>query len=479
MSAAPVMNLDDYRKRKTAAPEPADLPHDAAVEAAVLDNLINVPIDMKERRAVGAYLTPEHFHVETNRIVFPVVAAMAGEDVPVDAATVASRLRDEPAPDVPGGWFGYLRDVLCDQGGMTVEARREHVRILDNLRRCREVVRECERVAAAARKAPKAGDLIESACVTLASISATKSGTARSIADIAKDVFERISSPELRPATGLPQLDRAIGRLLGGQVTVIAARPKAGKTNLAWHIAEKIVSATPERDDMCPEAVYFVTAEMSAESLYFRQLGIRARVHPDLIQNANLREEHWDRLTNANLGWSNLPIILDDFASARPSVAKIEATFLRHRDMLAAGAYRNKFGYTYPRCAMRVIVIDHLGKLASPRDSDARAGDPQRLKAAMEAVCDLSKRTDSHVFLLWHAGMRDADPTADLSAKDVRGTSDAEGSCDRMLFLTRPESGRLKIAHYVDRHRTALGYDAPIWLETEDGVIWDPEAARE
>lgn len=472
---APVANLDDRRRKAPpAAPTlPREFPHDAAIEAAVLDALVNVPLPMAERKEMVAALTPEHFHVEANRVAFPAVAAMVAADVPVDAPSVAARLREAQPPEVPEGWVGYLRDVVCDQGGLTTAARKHHLTILDNLRRCRDVIRQCDAVAARASKAPEATGLIEEACAELSAIGATKTGTTRSLADIAHSVFTRISNPELRPYTGFRSLDKAIGRLFGGQVTVIAARPKAGKTNLAWHIAEKIASRQPT--DGLPEAVFFVTAEMSADALYYRQLGIRARVSPDDLQDGQIHEHQWTRLIDANNGWCNLPILLDDFGSARPTVQRIEATFLRHRDRLASGAYRNNFGFTYPRSVLRVLIIDHLGKLASPRDNDSRAGDPQRLKASMEAVVDLAKRTDSHVFLLWHAGMRDADPTADLTAKDVRGTSDAEGSCDRMLFLTRPESGRLKIAHYVDRHRTALGYDTPIWLETEGGVIWEAE----
>ena len=472
MSAATVLNLADYRKPAPVS-APTDLPHAAEVEAAMLDALVNVPVPMAERRNAVAYLTVDHFHVEANRLVFPAVAAMVAEDIPVDAAAVAVRLRDKTPPDVPGGWLGYLRDVLCDQGGLTVEVRREHAKILDNLRRCREVMRQCAAISARAAAGESATPLIEEACSALAGVSLTRTGTARLLADIGADVFKRISSPERRPRTGYRKLDRAIGRLFGGQVTVIAARPKAGKTNLAWHLAENIVTALPVTEDGPSEAVFFVSAEMSAESLYFRQLGIRARIHPDLLQEGQLKEHHWSSLIELTKGWNNLPIVLDDFGAAAPSVAKIEATFVRNRDLLAAGAMCNSFGHKYPRSAMRVMVIDHLGKIASPLANDSRAGDPQRLKASMEAVCAMAKRHDCHVILLWHAGMRDGDPGADLTMKDIRGTSDVEGSCDRILFLTRPEGDRLKIAHAVDRHRSAAGYEDPIWLETEAGAIWE------
>lgn len=474
-----VAYMDDYRPQ-TPAPASAkrtNMPHSAAIEAAVLDALINVPITLAERRAACAYYTPGHFHVEANRIVFDAVAQMAGEDVPVDAASVAARLTDKPAPDVRDGWVGYLRDVLVDLGGQSVEARREHAKILDNQRRCRAVIEQCDAIVSNALKSPDATALIEDAAAKLTGIATTRTGTARSLADIAHDVFTRISSPDLRPRTGFRKLDKAIGRLLGGQVTVIPARPKAGKTNLAWHIAEKIASAGAVSEGGTPEAAFFVTAEMSAEALYYRQLGIRARVPPDLIQDGMLEDRHWQRLTEASHGWSNLPILLDDFGGGRPTVAKIEATFTSLRDRLASGAYRNRFGHPLPKCALRVMVIDHLGKLASPRDNDRNAGDPQRLKASMEGVVDLAKRTDSHVILLWHAGMGDKDATADLTPADIRGTKDPEGSCDRILFLTRPEKNRIKLVHYVDRHRNALGSEDPIWLETENGAIWEANDA--
>lgn len=469
---AQVIQLDSFRQKASPAAASLPLPHDAAVEAAMLDALINVPISLADRKAMVAFLTIEHFHVEANRIVFPVVAEMASEDMPVDPVSVAARLREQPAPEGTNGWVGYLRDVICDQGGTTLQARREHAKILDNLRRCREVIHQCDAVAARASKGPAATPLIEEACAQLSGIALTKSGSARSLADIAHDVFTMISSPDKRPRTRFRKLDRAIGRLLGKQVTVIPARPKAGKTNLAWHIAENIAT-TPADEDVGPEGVFFVSGEMAAEPLYCRQLGIRSRVPPDAIQDGKPTAEQWKRLTEQSVAWSHLPIILDDFDGARPSIPKMEAQFIRIRDQLAAGAYRNSFGHLFPRCAMRVMVIDHLGKVASPLANDPRAGDPQRLKAAMEGVADMAKRLDCHVLLLWHAGMRDSDPTEDLTPADIRGTSDVEGSCDRMIFMTRPEKNRIKLVHFVDRHRSAFGGDDPIWLETEDGAIWE------
>lgn len=465
-----VAYLEDRRPKAPAGP--VSLPHNATVEAATLDALVNVPLPMADRKAMTAYLTVEHFHVEANRAAYEAVAGLVAEDLPIDAVAVAARLHDRPAPEVPGGWVGYLRDVICDQGGATLESRRHHAKILDNLRRCRAIILECDSIAALASKGPAATPLIDESCIKLAGISAQKSGSARSLSDIANDVFTRISSPERRPRTGYRGLDRAIGRLLGGQVTVIPARPKSGKTNLAFHIAENIASAPPDEGEL-PEASFFVTAEMAAEALYYRQLGIRARVHPDSIQDGKLRAEEWARLTESAQAWSHLPMILDDFGGARPSIPAMESQFMRIRDSLAAGAYRDKFGHQFPRSAMRTMFIDHLGKIASSRDNDAKAGDPQRLKAAMEGVVDMAKRLDCHVFLLWHAGMGDADPASDLTVADIRGTKDPEGSCDRILFLTRPEKNRIKLIHYVDRHREAGGKAAPIWLETEGGAIWE------
>lgn len=471
---AEILPFPQHRRPAPAPSTPRTPPHDASAEAAVLDALINAPIRTEERIETIAALTEEHFHVEANRVAFPAVRDLAADGSPIDAVTVASRLRDKPAPNVPEGWVGYLGTILADQGGASPASRREHVAILERLRRCREVLRVCDETAAQAARGGDATVLIEATTEALAGITQGKMGSARSLGDVAHEVFSQLAQAERRPRTGYRALDRAIGALLGGQVTVIAARPKAGKTNLAWHIAENIAQREPEENDF-PEAVFFVSAEMAMKALYRRQLGIRARVHPDLIQDGKLTSQHWDALTQANIGWTKLPIILDDFNGSKPTPAQIEAAFCRARDRLAAGSYRNAFGYTYPRSKLRVMVIDHLGKLASPRSVDPKTGDPQRLQASMEATCEMSKRTDSHVLLLWHAGMRDKDPGADLSPADVRGTSDAEGSCDRMLFLTRPKTDRLKIAHYVDRHREALGYSAPIWLETEAGVIWEAE----
>lgn len=450
------------------------VPHDPAVEAAVLDGLVNAPVSLSERTETLALLTEDHFHVEANRVAFPAIREIITDGSPIDAVTVAARLRDVPAPKVPDGWVGYLSTVIADQGGATPVARKHHVKILHDLRDRREVIRVCDELSSKASVGNVgAVALIEEGCASLGSVAGRKGGTARMLADVAHDVFTGLTKMDRRPRTGFPSLDKAIGRLLGGQVTVLASRPKCGKTNLAWHIAENIAMMQAEEDGF-PEAVFFASAEMAAPALYRRQLGIRARVPAAAIQDGTLHDAQTQKLIEANQGWVNLPIVLDDFGCVNPTPGQIEAAFMRARDQLAAGTYRNGFGYQYPRCMMRTLIIDHLGKIASPH-ADPRAGDPQRLAASMDAVVTISKRTDSHVLLLWHAGMGDKDPTADLCAADVRGTKNPEGSCDRMLFLTKPKPNRLKIAHYVDRHREAHGYGAPIWLETEAGVIWEAE----
>lgn len=465
-----VRSIDTARRRPVAPPpkDPAGRPppHDLAVEAALLDGLINNTFPPETWKAFLAALTPAHFHNPANAKVFDAIRSLVERGSPVDLPLVMSELRNVPPPG--GGWQHYLSTLLV-QGCYAGRPTREYIEVLDNLKRCRDGIQVCWETLSKLYDGPQSLPVIERTRADLGALAVVDGvGTARPLADVADAIHRRMERAEQRPAWGFRQFDAALGPMMGGRVTYIAARPKCGKTSFVWRIAEN-VATTPPDDGGFWEAAYFWSGEMAGEPLYLRQLAALERIPVSRVATGSLHKDEWQRVIDRNKAWAQLPIVLDDARKA--TVAQIEASFVRARDRLVAGTLKNVLGYVYPRSKQRVLVVDHLGKLAPPKDVDPRAIEPDRLRANMEALSDFAKRNDTHVIVLVHAGMDDADQAADLDVNKIRNTRQVPAEADTLLLMTAPERGRIKFVHKVERWGDPS--PTPMWFCFENCEVWE------
>jgi replicative DNA helicase len=108
-------------------------------------------------------------------------------------------------------------------------------------------------------------------------------------------------------STGLSSVDRLLGGLRPGEVSVLAARPWMGTTSLAlgWALAAA--------DRSTPTLLF--SPELSTAALVERLLRARSRVDAVRIRTGMLETAHWVRITRSASELSELPIQIDDHPS--------------------------------------------------------------------------------------------------------------------------------------------------------------------
>jgi replicative DNA helicase len=138
------------------------------------------------------------------------------------------------------------------------------------------------------------------------------------VCDVAANVlekFERGKKFRIGPQTGFNYVDNILPGLAPGQLIVIAARPRTGKSAFIMQTAEHIALVEKE-----PVAIF--SLEMTSRSLGLRQIFQKAGADLTKFLNGFLLEADVNRLTLAAATLAQAPIIIDE--SPRISLEDLE-----------------------------------------------------------------------------------------------------------------------------------------------------------
>lgn len=116
--------------------------------------------------------------------------------------------------------------------------------------------------------------------------------------------------------TGLADLDRWLGGLVGGQLVLVAGRPGHGSTSLGLSMA--LHAAT-----QCQRLAVVVSLEMKGEVLARRAQAASAGIDVFRLRTGQLEETDWARLSGGVGRLSGAPLLIDDRRTA--TVAEVEA----------------------------------------------------------------------------------------------------------------------------------------------------------
>jgi len=157
--------------------------------------------------------------------------------------------------------------------------------------------------------------------------------------------------------TSLPDLDKVIGGLKPGTVTVIAGRPGSGKSLLATQFA---VHAALDLN----EPTLFVSLEMSTEEIYARVASSTCNIPLSQLTAGGATDTHYSRMSMHAGKTHEAPFSIED--SPNQTMADIRATARRHQS----------------RHGLRLLIIDYLQLVAVPRSENRQV-----------AVAELSRQT--------------------------------------------------------------------------------------
>lgn len=178
----------------------------------------------------------------------------------------------------------------------------------------------------------------------------------KNIGDVGVQVFENYCNNdrdlENRSHTGFPRLDAILKGMSAGNLVVLAARPKLGKTALALSIAENVAKSG--------KTVAFYSLEMENSEIYERLLSKRARIpmntlidkrFNDKTRPEKVRSEEINKISEAVDKIYSLPIRINDNPSCTANDIRLECRLVKN---------------------LGLIIIDYLQLMQGTKKYDTR-----------------------------------------------------------------------------------------------------------
>lgn len=354
-------------------------------------------------------LRAEHFYRADHRTIFAAIMEMIEAGDPVDVLTVADKLRGK---DVS---VAYLHEV---ESGTPSSANiaRYAASVLDRAQR-RGVMALADEFSGLAQAegggaATEIIDRMQARLEKLAEVRSRKEPVkvADDMGRYTDEIQRRQDGGTRTIPTGFADLDNALsGGVRRGEVVVIAARPKIGKTALALTIA---------RNAATDHAVLVLEMEMPRAQIHDRNVAAVARIPlSHLLRPNRMTESEWSALTlavNRMMDWN---LFIDDQGGLRMIDVRMKARAVKRRH------------------GLDLIVVDYLQLMEA--EGDNRNAQIESITRGIKA---LAKELDVGVILLSQLN-RDCERRTDKRPvpSDLRDSGGIEQDADVLMLMYRDE----------------------------------------
>ena len=260
------------------------------------------------------------------------------------------------------------------------------------------------------------GALIHNTTNILESISSEGTIAIEEIGDLIISVMKDMKDRQLNKdegglSTTILKLDRQLGKMQGGQMIVLAARPAQGKTALATTIASNML----EKYD---RSIHIFNFEMSASSLTERMLANAVDIEYNTIKGKyTILDEHFDKIGNFYKSMEG-NVIID-------GIDFIEIQNFKARCM----EIKKKFD-------TKLIIVDYIQLM---RDKSKKVRE-QEISSISRTIKEIAMKLDVPIIALAQLS-RAVEQTADKipMLSHLRESGAIEQDADKVVFLMRPE----------------------------------------
>ena len=110
--------------------------------------------------------------------------------------------------------------------------------------------------------------------------------------------------PKVGISTGFKTLDKSIGGLFKGDLTILGGRPEMGKTALITNIAFNIANSGKN--------VLYFSQELIAEQLATKIMSQQTEISPNKIKLGNIHKNEFEKLSDEAVKLNELSLFIDD-----------------------------------------------------------------------------------------------------------------------------------------------------------------------
>jgi replicative DNA helicase len=392
------------------------------LEEAVLGALM---LEKNALTAVIEFLRPEHFYVESHKLIYEAIIDLFKNSEPVDMRTVVNQLRKNGKLELIDGNGAYKIAELTSRVSSAANIE-YHARYIIEMAIKRNLIQIASQIHQDAYE--DTTDVFQLLDKTEQSIFQISDSSLRKNYDsmkslMAQAILELQEKKDHKDGltgipTGFSRLDRVTSGWQKSDLVIIAARPGMGKTAF-------IVSALRNAavDFTYPVAIF--SLEMSSIQLVNRLISAEAELESEKLKKGNLAPHEWTQLVTKTNRLSTAPIFIDD----TPALSILE---------LRAKCRRLKAEHN-----IQMVVIDYLQLMKG----DAGGNREQEIASISRSLKGIAKELNIPVIALSQLSRgvetRGGDKRPQLS--DLRESGSIEQDADIVMFLYRPEYYKITV----------------------------------
>lgn len=354
-------------------------------------------------------LKPEHFYFEELKSCYKAILELSSEGKTVDFVSVlASGYRDE---------LEAKKLLLqCTEMVPGISQAKVYAQTVADSAKARKLQEIGSRLAfegVCAENANQVADEVMGQLYEL--ISEQHKKRLKNVDDVGLEILKNYHNGNLnsenRSQTGFVKLDQILKGMSAGNLIILAARPKIGKTAFALSIAENVAKSG--------KTVAFYSMEMEASELYERLLSRRAQISMnELIERRfqdkrrpqTIRNEELLRIEKTTQELKNLPLKFNDKSNISVNEIRLECRMLKN---------------------LGLIVIDYLQLMRSPKKHENRN---QEVGAISRELKILAAELGVTILCLSQLN-RANDESQRPSSCDLRDSGSIEQDCSKLILM--------------------------------------------
>ena len=294
-------------------------------------------IDEKALANVIQTLKPEHFYFDELKATYQAILELSSEGKSIDFVSVLKKLVAEGFYDEKQAKQMLLECANLVPSISQAETYAKTVSDSFKARKLREIGTRLAFDGVFAENVDEVSEGIMSELYEVVSEQHKKQ--LKTVGDIGTKVFEGYSNDgqdvENRSHTGFSRLDEILKGMSAGNLIILAARPKLGKTAFALSIAENVAKSG--------KTVAFYSMEMESSEIYERLLSKRAQIPMNTLidrrfrdkrRPQKIRDEEINKIAETIDEIYSLPIKINDNPACTVNDIRLESKLIKNLGLI-------------------------------------------------------------------------------------------------------------------------------------------------